>query len=322
MNSNIEYGNYVMDSFEFESGRVLENVNVEYGVTGIPKYDDEGNITNAVLYCPALKGGHSILARYHDLIYAFNKDEYYFIKVTFLGAPESCSPSTTGLKSDFPYYSIKDRVNFKKQFLAEKLNIHNLLGIVGEGSGGFEVYTWAAEYPDDMEFIISLNSTFKTYGYRYVMVSAVESIIDSCEDFYSEGYSTSLTKIIVAIAKVMFLGRFSKSIFEELSNDELDVLMEDFIDEGLFMDVHDFKSRNDCFLNYDVSDKLPDIKAKSLIIGLDDHLYFNSDMDILPLKDNIENSKVVAFKDKESYYDEDDFSDIGHEINSFLEQFK
>ncbi|MDO5860964.1 MAG: homoserine acetyltransferase, partial [Methanobrevibacter sp.] len=57
-----------MDSFEFESGRVLENVQVEYVTSGIPKVDDDGNIVNAVIYCPTLDGGHAILPQYHKFI--------------------------------------------------------------------------------------------------------------------------------------------------------------------------------------------------------------------------------------------------------------
>ena len=55
MNFDVEYSNYVMESFEFESGRILNNVDVEYWVNGTPKYDNEGNIINAVVYCPSLK---------------------------------------------------------------------------------------------------------------------------------------------------------------------------------------------------------------------------------------------------------------------------
>ena len=200
--------------------------------------------------------------------------------------------------------------------------LHKVLGIIGEGMGGFGVYTWACEYPDEMEFIIILNSTYKTGGYRYVLLRTAESIIDSCDDFYSNEYSVSLTKIIVALSRLRFAGQFSNNVFESLSNDELDVLMEDFVDEGLFMDIHDFKSRNDCLLEYNVSDKLHNIKAKALIIGFGDSLYFNSESDILPLKDIITDSKIIAFKDKENFYDEEDFSELKLETMSFLKQFK
>ena len=311
-----------MESFEFESGRVLENVKVEYGTSGVPKYDDEGNITNAVVYFPTLKGENSILARYHDFIYDSDKDNYFFIKITALGTPNSCSPSSTGLNQDFPSYTIKDRVNFSRQFLAEKFNITNVLGIIGEGIGGFEVYTWACEYPDEMEFIIILNSTYKASSCPYVVLRIAEAIIDSCDDFYSNEYSVSLSKILVALSRLRFLGFLSNNVFESLSNDELDVLMEDFVDEGLFMDIYDFKSRNDCLLEYDISDKLHNIKAKTLIMALGDTLFFNSKKDIQILEDIIKDSKIIAFKAKENFYDEDDYSEMGLVIVSFLKQFK
>ena len=322
MNFDGEYSNFVMESFEFESGRTLDNVNVEYWVNGTPKYDDEGNIVNAVVYCPTLKGRNSILVKSHDIIYDAFFADYFFIKITALGAPNSCSPSSTGLKYDFPHYTVKDRVNFKRQFLVEKFNIKKVAGIIGEGVGGFEVYTWACEYPKDVKFIIVLNTTFKTYGYRYVMLNAADAIIDSSDDFYGEGYSVSISKLIVAISRLLFVGYFPKKVFEELSNAEIDVLMGDYVDESLFMDIHDFKSRNDCLLQYDVSDKLENIEAKALIIGLSDYFFFNDEKDILPLKDLIKDSKIVLFKEKESFYDDDDYSDIGLEIISFLKQFE
>ena len=172
----IKYDNHIMESFQFESGRVLENVGVEYWTSGVPKYDDEGNIINAVIYFPTLKGNNSILAKYHNFIYDLDTDNYFFIKITSLGTPDSCSPSSTGLKHEFPTYTVKDRVNFKRQFLAEKFKINKILGLIGVGIGGFEVYTWACEYPDEMEFIIILNSTYKTGSYRYIILRAADAI--------------------------------------------------------------------------------------------------------------------------------------------------
>ena len=322
MNFDVEYSNYVMESFEFESGRILNNVDVEYWVNGTPKYDNEGNIINAVVYCPTLKGRNSIFAKSHDMIHEASITDFFFIKITALGAPNSCSPSSSGLKYDFPHYTVKDRVNFKRQFLEEKFNIKNVAGIIGEGVGGFEVYTWASEYPNDVEFIITLNTTFKTYGYRYVMLNVADAIIDSSDDFYVDGYSVSISKLIVVISRLLFVGYFPKNVFEELSNEEIDVLMGDYVDENLFMDIYDFKSRNDCLLEYDVSDKLENIEAKALIMGLSDYFFFNDEKDVLPLKDLIKNSKIALFSEKESFYDEDDYKDIGLEIISFLKQFK
>lgn len=321
MHFDNEYSNYIMDSFEFESGRILENVNVEYWVSGTPKYDN-GNIVNAVVYFPNFKSENSILAESHNKIYDEFGDDYFFIKITALGVPNSCSPSSTGLKYNFPHYTVNDRVNFKRQFLKEKFSIEKVVGLIGERVSGFEVYTWACEYPDEMDFIINLNTTFKTYGYRYVLLNVADSLFDFHDDFYGDEYSSSLSNMMVLLSRLMFLGNFPKNVFEEFSNDEIDVLMQDYVDEGFFIDIYDFKSRNDCLLRYDVFDKLKNIKAKSLIMGSSDYLYFNNEKDILPLKDLIECSNIILFKDKESYYDEYDYSDISLEIISFLKQFK
>ena len=322
--SNLDYGNYIMDSFEFESGVVLKNVAVEYATSGVPKYDDEGNITNVIIYCPTLKGSSSILADYHDLIikHDFNRDRYFFIKIVSLGAPDSCSPSSTGLKHSFPEYTFKDRVNFKKQFLDEKFKIDKIMGIIGEGMGGFETYTWACEYPDDMEFIIVVNSAFKTHGFHHVFVKCVESMIESSDDFYSNEYSPNLSQLIVAINRLLFAGYFSINILESLSCDEIDILMDDYVDSGLFMDIHDFKSRNDCISKYDVEDKLGNIKAKSLILAVWDYLFSNPEKDCFPLENLIENSTVRVFNYKtDDYRAVPDYSEMILEMTSFLEQF-
>ena len=324
MYSGSNYDCHIMESFEFESGKVLENVTVEYLTRGIPKYDEDGNIINMVIYFPTLKGSHSVIDDNLNVIKEWDLDtsQFFIIRITTLGVPDSCSPSSTGLKYDFPQYTLKDRVNFKKQFLDEKFKIKKIFGLIGEGIGGFELYTWACEYPEDMEFLIILNSTFKTYGYRYVFVKTIESIIDSSEYFYSDEYNVSFSKLIVSITRLMFAGYFSKNIFEQLSNDEVDVLMDDYVDEGLFMDIHDFKFRNDCILQYDVEDKLSNIEAKTLLLGVSGYLFYNTGYDILYAHEKIKNSTFAIFEEKESFYDDYDYSEMGVSVKSFLEQFK
>ena len=323
--SNPKYGSYVMESFEFESGRVLENVNVEYVTSGIPQYDENGNITNAVIYCPTLNGDHAILPNYHRAIKDsnFEKDEYYFIRIFSLGTPESCSPSNTGLRYNFPSYTFKDRINFKRQFLAEKFKINKVLGLLGEGIGGSEVFTWACEYPDEMEFIILLNSCYKTHGYSYAISKYIENIIDSSEDYYSDSYSPSLSRLFVNLLKLLFMCYFPNKTFKRLNNDEIDVLMDDYVDDGLFMDIYDFKLRNDCILGCDLEDKLSNIKAKSLILGTEGVLFCTPEIDVIPLENKINNVKVGVFENNhENYYDEADNIELLNEIISFLNQFK
>lgn len=80
---NIEFSNFIMSSFEFESGRILEDGNVEYSTMGFPKHDEDGNITNAIVFCPTLKGKRPVLANLHNALTMdniSNNDEFAFIR--------------------------------------------------------------------------------------------------------------------------------------------------------------------------------------------------------------------------------------------------
>ena len=321
----IGYDRFVLDRFEFESGSVLENVVVEYLAKGTPEYDEEGNITNAIIYC------HRFNQTYHSIndLYRLTAkgkpldfEKYYFISITSLGFPNSCSPSTTGLKHNFPKYTILDRVNFKRQFLKERFGIERVHGVIGRGLGGYEVYSWACEYPEEMDFIMVSRSSFKTNGYRYVISKCIESIIDSSDDFYSEVYSDSLSKMMVSINRVMYSNYFSKNIFQKMTNDEIDVLMDDFVDNGLFVDIYDLKCINDAVLEYDVEDKLKNINADALIVCADNDMYYTPEFDLLPLKHLIENSKVILYDSKEDYIDYEEHPLINDEMNGFLNNLK
>ena len=108
-----------------------------------------------------------------------------------------------------------------------------------------------------------------------------------------------------------------------MDNDEIDVVLDEFIDEGLFLDVYDFKFRNDCQFEYNIEEKLHFIKAKSLLISTNDN-YFNFEDDLLPLKDMIKDSIVIcddAIKN-DYYFKDEDYIPIVNQIIIFLNQFK
>jgi len=252
----------------------------------------------------------------------FDFHKYFIISISSLGTPGSCSPSTTGLRYRFPKYSFKDKVNFKRQFLKEKFNIDHVKGFFGTGMGGYEVYMWACEYPDEMDFIILMNSSYKTSGYRYAVARGIESIIEATDDFYKDVYNDSLSRTMVSINKMLYSNYFSKRSFQKMTNDEIDVLMDDHAEEKLFMDIYDFKLQNDSILNYDLEDKLSNIKAKTLVIAPKDDLYFSKEFDILPLKDLIADCEIQIFDLSDEYYEGNiDFAEFSNILYGFLKNF-
>ena len=316
---------YIMEEFKFDYGRVLNNVEVQYVTRGTPKYDDEGNIINAFIFCHRTQGDCS---SFDELDYIFGIDsvlfEYnlFYISITSLGFPESCSPSTTNLKYDFPQYSIKDCVNFKRKFLSEKFNITKVLGILGVEFGGYEAYTWACEYPDEMEFLIIGHSSFKTDGYRYILSKVIDAIISSSGDYYKDDiYSQNLSEIMVPINRLLYSQLFSKKIFQNLTWREIDGFMDDFVDEGLFNDIYDLKFRNDAILDYNIEDKLTNIKAKTLVVSDSENIYYSLEFDTYPLKDKIENLTLSIFDGKDFTFSED-YSLFSELFVEFLDEFK
>ena len=320
-----EYDKHVIERFEFENGEVLENVNVEYLIKGTPKYDQSGNICNMVVFFHGYDGNCYSLSDYSQFISKdgpFDTDDYLILSITSLGFPGSCCPSETELKQNFPQYNFKDKVNFKRQFIEEKFGNCNMLGAVGIGMGGYEVYTWACEYPDDMKFIIIVNSSYKSAGYRYVMVKGIKGVIENNPNFESGNYDESVTKTMISVYEILFSFYFSHKILQEMSNDEIDVYMDQFVEKSFNMDIYDFKYQNDALLDFNLEDKLKNIKANALIISSKEDLYFSAKYDSIPLKKYIENCQLEMVDFKRNKYDESDYTKVIDIYNSFLKDFK
>ena len=288
---------------------------------GTPKFDDEGYITNAIVYCHFFNGSYSSVYDLPPITSEngpFDLNDYFIISISALGYPESCSPSTTGLKYDFPSYTIKDKVNFKRQFLKENYKIKKLCGIFGIGLGGYDAFTWACEYPDEMDFLVVIDSSYKTNGYRYVISKTIDGIIESSDDYYKNIYSDAQTRNLVAVNKLIYSNFYSKGTFQNMTNDEIDVFMEEFVDEGLFFDIYDLKYRNDSIMYYDITDKLSNVKAKTIVFYPEEDLFHSPEFDALPLKDLIDDCEVTPFYAKEDISYKDDFVKINDDLIKFM----
>lgn len=316
---------YIMKEFRFDYGRVLNDMPVEYATRGTPEYDDDGNITNAFIFCHRFNGNYSSFDELGHLVgpdSILSDYNFFYISITSLGFPESSSPSTSGLRYEYPQYSILDCVNFKRRFLAEKFNIKNVLGILGVGFGGYEAFTWACEYRDEMEFLIIGNSAFKTDGTRYIFSKAIDAMISSSDDYYDEDiYSQSISRIMVSINRLIFSQLFSKEIYHNLSLREIDALMDEFADEGMFTEIYDLKYRNDAVLEYNVEDKLTNITAKTLIVSDSQNTHYTLEYDTYPLEEKIENISFYIFNGMDFFFS-DDYSEFFNVFIEFLEEFK
>lgn len=318
--NNLEY--YTLDKFEFVNGEVIENATVEFLTGGTPKYDEEGNITNAILYCHGSSGNYSSIKKLSKLIYPgdpFDKNEYFFVSMSGLGAPESCSPSTTELLYKFPSYKVEDMVNFQRQFLKEHFNITHLKGIMGNSMGGFLALTWAALYPDEMDFIIPMVSTYKTAGHNYILAKLIDEIISSDPEYPCDSYDNSIYRTLKLATQIIYSYGMSREYYRDKSNYELNISLDEFGDEGLFYDIHNVKYNNDAVLEYDIEDKLGDIKAKTLIIAVNQDQYFPPELDAVPMSKMIKDSNLICIDSELGHVAISNLEDLKEELQEFMD---
>ncbi len=157
-----------------ECGKTLAPVDVAYETYG--ELNEAGD--NVILICHALSGSAHVAGLnspddrkpgWWDIMVGPGKgidtSKYFVICSNFLGGcsgttgPSSINPSTGkqyGL--DFPIITIADMVKVQK-ILLDKLDIKELLAVIGGSVGGMQVLQWAIEYPDFVKSAIPIATT-------------------------------------------------------------------------------------------------------------------------------------------------------------------
>ena len=288
---------------------------------GTPKYDDKGLINNAIIYCSGSLGNFTGIKKILPLTNngdVFDKNKYFFICMTALGSPGTCSPSTTDLKNKFPKYTIEDVVNFQKQFLKEKFNITHISGLIGNSMGGFVGLTQAILYPDFQDFIITGVSSYKVAGHDFILSKFVDEIITSDPD-YAKGeltYSLLRTLRIANLAEFNF--GLSKEALREMSNEELEIEFENFGNEMIETDIYDLKYCNEACMNFNVESRLDEVKSKILIISCKQDPHFSPELDGIPMSKMIDDAKIIIMDSKLGHLCFNELETVHDELKEFI----
>ncbi|MGD2094049.1 MAG: homoserine O-acetyltransferase [Phycisphaerales bacterium] len=159
---------------ELECGKTLAPIDVAYEIYGQLNEADD----NAILICHALSSNAHVAGYnspddrkpgwWDNMVgpgKGIDTNKYFVICSNFLGGcsgttgPSSINPATGkpyGL--DFPIITIADMVKVQK-LLLDKLEIKQLLAIIGGSIGGMQVLQWAVDYPDFAKAILPLATT-------------------------------------------------------------------------------------------------------------------------------------------------------------------
>lgn len=315
---------YVMDSFHFVNGETLKYVKVEYMTFGTPKYDGDV-ITNAIIYCHGSLGNFTSAKKIFPLMgdnAPFDENRYFFISISALGSPGSCSPSSTDLKNNFPEYSIEDVVNFQKQFLAEKFHLDHVLGVIGNSMGGFVALMSAILYPNFADFIMPGVSSFKVAGHDYILSKFVNEIITSDENYEKGIQNDSLARTLKLASLAEFNFGLSKEALRATPNEELSQQFDEFGEESLYSDIYDVKYCNEACMNYDVESDLDKIKSQVLIIACKQDPHFPPELDAVPMSKKIKNSELIIMDSQLGHLCFNELEEISNELAEFMAKFE
>ncbi len=182
-NKNIQ--NYLIPKLELECGEFLEDVNLAYTTNG--NLSESGD--NAILVFHALTGSHLLSGKYErfedkNLPWneeleigwwdgfvgsgkMFDTDKYFVICVNYLGGcygstgPNSINNKTSNIYGDsFPQITFKDIENSQK-LVCDMLGVKSLYAVVGASIGGLMALEFAITYPEFVNKIISISSSYR-----------------------------------------------------------------------------------------------------------------------------------------------------------------
>ena len=213
-------------------------------------------------------------------------------------------------------------VNFNKKFLKECLNIVSPLGLIGNSMGGFEAVTWAAVYPTDISFLISLVSSYKVGGQNYVIGKVMNDIITSDSDFNNKNVTSNLKRSLELSSKAMYSFGLSRQFYMDQSIEDIDKYMDEFAMEDSQENVLDAYYRNLASMHYDLTDIVSNITAKTLIIGIYEDQYFPPELDAIPMNALIKNSTLVCYNSYLGHVGSSQLNKISDELEEFMAFFK
>ena len=332
-----EFGNEAAYEFGGKGGVTLESLGQEplrvaYIAVGTPKLDENGKIMNAVIISPYYSGdsafnyffwydGQKGNAFCRGAVVGPGKlidtNKYYVIFLDALGLWGASKPSD-GLGMKFPNYSNLDYVQANYRLLKDELGVAKVKLATGVSMGGIQSYIWAVLHPDYVEAIMPIGGiTAMDPAARWLfqlMTAAMKSDPawrDTKGDYYKLPKKDHPNKGMMFGWSV--LGQTGLS-FDFRNQQSWDVVKKDVFywepegEEGANLlkkandfDVNDLIYRNQAGDRYNINDQLHRIKAKTLIIHVENDQWLRYEMAKEAAK-KIKGAKLVGFESPLAHY--------------------
>jgi homoserine O-acetyltransferase len=256
-------------------------------------------------------------------------NRFFIISPTALGSSGSASPCTTELGPAFPFYTVRDMVNFHMKLL-ESLGIKHLKGVIGTSMGGFQALQWATDYPDFMDFLIPIATGLKSGRQMNGAYGLMSRIIQEDPAYQGGNYDDNPIGALERGSTIGFLWSMTPEYFEQEFETDEDFweAMDERNQEVAALDANDIIWRNQAMLNFNMEVDISDgnssrIRAKTLVIGIEDDQIFPPSISTIPLAESIEDAEIFLYPSIFGHYGcVRDLEQAADAILSFLESNK
>jgi homoserine acetyltransferase len=334
-----ELGGQELWEFGGRDGVTLESLGsgplrTAYIAEGTPKYDEHGRIDNAIII-NSYYSGDSTWMRYFwfsgqpgnqfalgpvvgpgELI---DTNEFYLVFLDALGLWGASKPSD-GLGLKFPQYSLYDVVQANYRLLRDHLNIGRIRLSAGVSNGGTQSYIWALLHPEFVDAIMVLGGLVSTLDDPVIrwtfelMSQAMKSDPvwrETNGDYYHLpkeehpnrgmmfGWSIILRDAMNLDHRIeMGWEETQKEVFSWRGEGDMGVGLKE---KARNYDVNDLLMRNRTQENFHLTPHLETIKAKTLIMHVEDDLWLRP-KPALKAAELIPDARYYSFANKLGHY--------------------
>jgi len=291
---------FTAKDFKFKSGEILAEMKVEYATLGAPRRDASGAITNAVIFCHGYSGDYSQIKLLTGAVgpgLPFDTDKYFFICPSALGSPGSSSPSVSGLGPKFPKYGLADMIEAQYRLVSEHFKIKHLAGVAGASMGGMQTLQWITDYPEFMDWAIPIASSHEFKGRNVGVFGLMSHVIRNDPAYLDGAYKEQPKKGLEHAFMGVYLWYFTPTFYKAKykTNQELLDGLKNIGLGSAKMDANDIVWRNDAMLSYNLTGRLDQVKARTLIIGVNTDELFPPDAEFGVTAKLIPGAKVFAY---------------------------
>ena len=283
-----KHGDFVIRNFRFASGEVLPELRLHYTTLGLPRRDDSGKVTNAVLLLHHT-GGSGVKCLEEEFVKTlYHRGQpldascWYTILPDSIGHGQSSKPSD-GLRGRFPHYDYSDMVEAQYRLVTEGLGVNHLRLVTGISMGGMHTWLWGVQHPGFMDALMPMVSlpveiAGRNRMWRRVAMDAIRNDPEWNNGEYTRppaGIAQAARVFAIAVAGPLDLQRSAPT------RDEADRLLEEMARQRAQSDANDFLYALDSSRTYNPQPHLKKIKAQLLAVNAADDFINPTDLGIL-----------------------------------------